>query len=75
MADRLTLETPILGFVYENVIDDASKFLRNDGASNGFIGAAEDLLVESPVFRVVLNGMDGHVSKSDLQIFVAVLAS
>jgi hypothetical protein len=29
MADRLSLETAILGFVFENVIDDARKFSRN----------------------------------------------
>ena len=75
MADRLTFETTILGFVLENVIDDTSKFFGNHCASDGFVGAAEDLLVEPSILGKVLNGMDGHVSKGDLQIFVAVLAA
>ena len=75
MADRLTFETSILGFVLEHVIDDASELFGDDGACNGFIGAAADLLIEVAIFREVLNGMDGHIGKGDLQILIAVLAA
>lgn len=75
MADRLSLKTAILDSVFENVIDDARKFFGNDGAGDGFIGALENLLVEPSVFRIVLNGTDGHIGESDLEEFVAVLAA
>lgn len=75
MADRLTFEPSVLGFVFEDMIDDTSQFFGNDCTGNRFIGAAKDLLVQSPVLGIVLNGTDGHIGKSDLEIFVAVLAA
>ena len=71
----MTFETSILGFVLEHVIDDASELFGDDGACNGFIGAAADLLEEPPVFGIVLDSTDGHVREGNLEVIVAVLAA
>jgi len=66
MTDGLTVEVPVVSFVLENEVDNTSKFFGNDGAGNGFIGPAADLLVEAPVLREVSDGMDGHIRERDL---------
>ena len=75
MTDGLSFEPTIVGVVPEHVIDDPRQLFGDDGASDGFVGASADLLIQPAVFREVLDGMDGHVGEGDLEIFVAVLAA
>jgi hypothetical protein len=71
----LPFEPSIVGFVFENEVDDTGKLFGNDGTSNGLIGPSEDLLVEPFVFGVVLDSPDGHIGKGDLEVLVSVLAA
>ncbi|MDH3252264.1 MAG: hypothetical protein OEM41_05685 [Ignavibacteria bacterium] len=43
---------------------DTSGFFSSDRASDRFICAVENLLVDSPVFWIVLNGTDGHATET-----------
>jgi hypothetical protein len=75
MADRLALEASVVCFVFEHEVDDTRKFFGNDRTGDRLVGATEDLLVEVPVLREVLNGMDGHVGEGDFEVLVAVFAA
>ena len=74
-ANRLSLESSVIGVVLENVVDDTSKFFGNNGTSNGFVGATEQALVESSDLRIVLDGPDGAVGEGEFEILIAIFVS